>query len=365
MAPVREMVGAVSGNIDGVLVAGDIGDEIFDEFCDLMDGFKRPVLVAYGNYDATLPFKPHLSRYVKLLQGSLVKIGPYYFTGFSGCPTKWGNNPHFLRLTAEASAPHRNIQEALAEAERQHKLRLPNLRSVWADKRVTMLRRAKNPQSPATRRRLEKHDHAAGVALGRLHERTVGHVLKSEAYRRYQADIGAAHKQTLVANRDEMFRLVTKRKINLSRLVVVTHERLEHINNNGPGPLLHVFGHRHQFKSTVFKGTHFLNAAALDPGLSAFFGSRLPEPLVAGTRGDANPGLGYCIVSIDGTRVSVERKSIQSDTEYLIGNIGEQPPKGFTLGGRSWPHDIYFRKRPNKLGQAPPIRLIRIRPAVP
>lgn len=75
------------------------------------------------------------------------------------------------------------------------------------------------------------------------------------------------------------------------KLIVVTHERLFRFADEGVFPLLHIFGHRHEFKYTQHIGTHYLNAAALDT--EAF-----------------NEGGGYCIVELTNEHVRVERRHI-------------------------------------------------------
>jgi hypothetical protein len=51
--------------------------------------------------------------------------------------------------------------------------------------------------------------------------------------------------------------------------VIVTHERLSRLNETAPGALLHLFGHLHRFSENSYKGTGFVDVAALDRAVSA------------------------------------------------------------------------------------------------
>jgi predicted phosphodiesterase len=81
---------------DVILVAGDIGDEAAKEFYSIMDTFECPTYCVFGNWDTNQSYRTRLSRNCRLIHHSMVRVGSFHITGFSGCPTSWGKNPVFL-----------------------------------------------------------------------------------------------------------------------------------------------------------------------------------------------------------------------------------------------------------------------------
>ncbi len=61
-----------------------------------------------------------------------------------------------------------------------------------------------------------------------------------------------------------MFESIREAGVDPGKLIIVTHDRLFRIHEEMDGILCHLFGHRHGFKHTVSKGTHFVNVSALD-----------------------------------------------------------------------------------------------------
>lgn len=100
----------------------------------------------------------------------------------------------------------------------------------------------------------------------------------------------------LKMNREKLRETVRDAALPEDRLVIVTHERLTRLAEQGPTPLLHIHGHVHRYSFRQSKGTWYLNAAALDAGASVARGKRDPEPE------------GYCVVDIAPGRVEVERR---------------------------------------------------------
>lgn len=100
----------------------------------------------------------------------------------------------------------------------------------------------------------------------------------------------------LELNRERLRETVRRAGVPEDRLVIVAHERLARLAEQGPAPLLHIHGHVHRHSFRHYKGTWYLNAAALDAGTSAMRGRRDPEPE------------GYCVVDVARGRVEVERR---------------------------------------------------------
>lgn len=117
-------------------------------------------------------------------------------------------------------------------------------------------------------------------------------------FRRALAEAGpeAAPALALELNRQALRKTVRRAGVPRDRLVVITHDRLTRLAEQGPAPLLHIHGHRHRHDFRRTQGIWYLNAAALDAGSSARRSGRTPEPE------------GYCVATIAPGRVEVERR---------------------------------------------------------
>ncbi len=127
-------------------------------------------------------------------------------------------------------------------------------------------------------------------------KKTLEKLFRSTDYKNYDKDKSQVPKSVLAQNRDLLFDTIRNSNVPQDRLIIVTHERMYRIAEEGVSPLLHIYGHIHEYKFGSFKGTCYLNAAAIDNGFSGLFGRReiLPE--------------GYCGVVIADGEVSVTRK---------------------------------------------------------
>jgi hypothetical protein len=72
----------------------------------------------------------------------------------------------------------------------------------------------------------------------------------------------------LELNRQAAKEAVQRAAIDPQSTIVVTHERFGHLQRYVPGALLHIYGHIHQFSERVYKGTKYVNVAALDRQIS-------------------------------------------------------------------------------------------------
>jgi len=114
---------------DAIIVAGDIGNNIADEFYSILDSFGCPVFCVYGNWDNDLIYKRKLSNHCVLLHHNIEEHKGYFFTGFSGCPTSWGNNPFYLEYKNELHRRHSEIlsqidHARIVEKEKTHQIDL-------------------------------------------------------------------------------------------------------------------------------------------------------------------------------------------------------------------------------------------------
>lgn len=102
LVAVRKMRAAETNSFDAIVVAGDIGNESADEFFKILSTFECPVLYVFGNWDHELSYSKSYGDNCQLIHANVVTIGDLHFTGFSGCPTNWGNNPIARRILAKA-----------------------------------------------------------------------------------------------------------------------------------------------------------------------------------------------------------------------------------------------------------------------
>jgi hypothetical protein len=53
-----------------------------------------------------------------------------------------------------------------------------------------------------------------------------------------------------------MIKYLADSSIDPGSVILVTHQRYAHINKFFPGTFMHLYGHLHGFKHSIFKGTH-------------------------------------------------------------------------------------------------------------
>jgi len=225
---------------DFIIVAGDIGSRITNDFIKIVDTFACPAYIVYGNWDYQSSYDPFNSENCKLLNNTIERCGKLFIAGFSGCPVQWGNNPIYLKKTYRINKDYHKMMTG----QRRFGIQLENTRK----------------------------------------------------YKKIMNDLSRAKVDVLRTNRRLLFNKIRKNKIPQDRLIIVTHQRLTKLADNGIRPLLHIFGHIHEYKLSFFQGTWYLNAAALDNGLSADFGRINIQPE------------GYCIVEFNRMSPTVIRK---------------------------------------------------------
>jgi hypothetical protein len=232
LAAVRKLRASEDNDFDALIVAGDIGNESAVEFFDIVRSFECPVLYVYGNWDHKLGYEASFGRNCHLVHSDVTAIGDFYFTGFSGCPTNWGRNPIAQRLAQKLKRAHKPVVEALSHAE--------SLRSKQTN--FAGRQKAKN--------QIEK-------------------IKSTKAFKDYASQVHSSKSEVLRLNRESMIRAVKQMGVDPRRCIVITHERIARLSEELPGTLLHVFGHIHRFSDRHFKGTRFIDVAALDRPVAA------------------------------------------------------------------------------------------------
>ena len=109
LVAVRRMRDREHNVYDAVVVGGDIGNASALKFFEILSTFECPVLYVYGNWDQELDYDAAFPGDTRLIHLNAIEIGGFYFTGFSGCPTKWGKNPIALKLGDAPSASTRAL----------------------------------------------------------------------------------------------------------------------------------------------------------------------------------------------------------------------------------------------------------------
>lgn len=285
---------------DAVIVAGDIGNKIAEEFLSVLDSFDCPCFCVFGNWDYDLNYEASLSNRCTLLHHNIERIEGFFITGFSGCPTKWGKNPIYLDNQKKLEEKHKSILSQLdderrrvadqkLEVEDKHQEELDSVRSRSSDRRLKEYKKKVARIEARKEREFEKA------------EKAIERMFRTSEYKQYEGERRKLAKSTLLRNRIQLFDKIRSSSIPDEKLIIVTHERMHKIAEEGVSPLLHIYGHIHEYKFGLFKGTYYLNAAAIDNGFSELFGRKeiLPE--------------GYCIVTLFAGKVSVERKRLFQD----------------------------------------------------
>jgi Icc-related predicted phosphoesterase len=208
---VKKLRAQEENSFDAIVVAGDIGSKSAPGFFKILSTFKCPTLYVYGNWDHELTYKPSFGRNCHLIHSNVVQVGKLSFTGFSGCPTNWGMNPIYRKL----------------------------------------------------RRRIET-DNADVIAALKNDTPSINKIRRTKAYQKYIAQRQLAKSEALRLNRQGISNAMRETGTNPQTSIIITHERLSRLSQELPGTLLHIFGHIHKYSDHTFKGTRYIDVAALD-----------------------------------------------------------------------------------------------------
>lgn len=232
LVAVRKLRASEENSFDAIVVAGDIGSESAIEFFKILATFRCPVLYVYGNWDHKLGYSASFGHHCHLVHSNMRRIGNLYFTGFSGCPTHWGKNPIARRLRRELRQAHKPVLETLSRAE-----------SLCS-----------------------KQTNDVGIEKAR---KPIEKIKKTKAFEKYHSQLKSVKSEILRLNRESVGETVREAGVDPRRCIVITHERLARLREELPGTLLHLFGHIHQFSDHDFKGTKYIDVAALDRPIRA------------------------------------------------------------------------------------------------
>jgi hypothetical protein len=296
---------------DAVVVAGDMGSDTARECLQVLSTFGCPVVYVYGNWDYRLDYAATFSPSAKLLHIEPIEVGRIVFAGFSGCPTHWGENPlareiietvakrHRPILARRALAAERTALDALrinakhdllvAAFERKAQLRRP----ARYDKRIALLERRRDKENYASEQRVRA-------------------VTDDRRFKSYSHELIAAKKTIISENRAALVRRLSALGVNPARLVLVTHERLGHINAHYPGTYMHLYGHAHGFAHTIHQGTHCVNVSVLDRLRGVIPRRGLKKRRSLKDIHNVNAGT-YTVIETDGAKTTITSLALPTD----------------------------------------------------
>jgi hypothetical protein len=280
-------------SFDAVVVAGDIGSRAATEVFSILCSFECPVLYVYGNHDAALEYSLSVAGNAHHLHLSPVTVSDWVLVGYSGLPVQWGRNPIAEQLEAEVDHRHRELIAKLTELQGAERERIATCESECARELAALAAVARDRRRKAYPLQVGKIQAKKDAAIGRIRLPVVA-LRESASWRLYQEERWQAAERALALNRQALAAVV--RQVGPSRTIVVTHERQTNTAEEFGSVPLFLFGHRHGFRNTLFKGSRFINVSALDA-----FVTMLPEglkhPSVADMR---NVDLGtYVVIEID------------------------------------------------------------------
>jgi predicted phosphodiesterase len=294
---------------DAVVVAGDIGGEIATEFRGILGSFGCPGFYVHGNWDHIQPYDLEPSKDCMHLHQRLKSHCGYVFAGFSGCPTHWGKNPYYLEATAVVEAEHSTTLLTLAAIRAEAERLAETVEVEFRERGQRLLKRKARVGDKEHRKARDQLRAWRDRKLVRFYE-PADQFKRSEAYRSYWEARFNCSAVAYKKNRQALFEMIRSASVPSDRLILVTHERMFKLADEGFAPLLHIFGHRHEFKFNSFKGTYYLNAAALDPSL-----------YIASEGINRSPG-GYCRLTIQDGNIAVERRTLRLDKDHAP-RVGE------------------------------------------
>ncbi len=168
MNAVRALREQEANEYDVIIVAGDIGSETAHEFFEVLDTFECPVFYVYGNWDNKLSYSATPSAHCVRIHNNILSHSDYFFTGFSGCLTHWGNNPVYLEENEATRNNHASVLAALVGAQANAaELALP-IEDEFQLQRIDLLKRETTLSVKAYSRAYAKLDQWRNVQLRRL-----------------------------------------------------------------------------------------------------------------------------------------------------------------------------------------------------
>lgn len=189
---------------DVVVVAGDI-DKNAQEIMQILSTFGCPVLFVLGNWDEEIPYDVNWGPSCTHIHHKGVEVGGIRFVGMSGVVQNWGLHPFAQEVKKRFSIA----------SETRH------LKDI-------------------KRRRLKRPPPWPGLNMFEVKE---------------------SDREIASWNRARLIEVI--KAGDPKRTVIVTHDRLYRMHEDVPGVPLYLFGHKHEFSDTDWKGSRYLNVSIL------------------------------------------------------------------------------------------------------
>jgi hypothetical protein len=214
--------------------------------------------------------------------------------GYSGCSFDWGGNP----VSREAGKKIREINDKYSDIlPKARKLELCNTSLIdgWKENinksyRILLLilqNRDGDKRSRVYKKRKRRLESRLSRHLAVINSFVSPELLaikESTSYRRYEGEYNNANGSRTLKNINALVELIMNAQVPLDKVIIVTHERIDRLGEYFPSPpYLHLFGHRHGFRKSYYKGSNFVNISALHPHYNH--------------RGDDSPPT-YCLLSL-------------------------------------------------------------------
>jgi Calcineurin-like phosphoesterase superfamily domain len=228
---VRKLRRRESNSYDIIIVAGDIGTQNTSKIFEILTTYDCPIIYVYGNWDNKLSYETQWSPNGFHLDLKLFRFGQFNLVGFSGHWQNWGCNPIYL---AHLQHAEKQIAHVVAKLTQVRSERLIDEKTNG---------RSANPQRKKLLRK--------GYRLERKKRE-----LEAEYLCDIETKIETLHRNAL----NEVLESVGE---EIRNTIVVTHERLWRFHERIVGVPLFLFGHKHEFQDTIYKGSRFVNVAAL------------------------------------------------------------------------------------------------------
>lgn len=265
---VRKLRAQEKNNFDAVVIAGDMGSEAVSEILLIVSTFNCPVYYVYGNWDNQLGYEEKFGDQCSLLHLQVETVGGLFFAGFSGCPTHWGRNPIATQLDGTLQKKYAALLKKIEGACNLANFEFAPIRKQHVDRIAQEIAKAGGENNgffiPALVP-LDLKSERKRKAIWKNYESLIA----SAKYKNYLEDRLLINKEIEQKHKQCLFEVLKKSKIDVSRLMLITHERMYRIHEEIKGLGFHLFGHRHGFKHTVFKGTNYVNVSVLDNVCSA------------------------------------------------------------------------------------------------
>lgn len=252
---------------DAVIVAGDIGTEHTHEIIKILSSFDCPVFYIYGNWDHELDYDLKFGAQTNHLHLSYADIDGYSFTGFSGHPLNWGKNPIAQKLFTEHDEANKTLLKALSEAVEIYDDAYSEVKLLRQEALEHLENKAKKKgidrRLSKFRRERDKIDYIGSSKIEKA-QKSRTQLINSTEYLNYIKQQNEIVIEVLSLNRKALVKLVEENEFDPTLTVIVSHERLSYTSDDLPSVSLFLFGHRHGFADTTYKGSRFVNVSALD-----------------------------------------------------------------------------------------------------